>query len=83
MAARSADGCRRSPGYFLLSGRLSDLPALSITLRIKSYWVWTSRSAISIAESMISCRLDGRSPCADSASSTVSTHLRTASMAAR
>lgn len=57
----------RSVAYFAPSDPLSDLPALSITLRTNSYCVWTSRSAISIAESTTSCRLDGPSPCAGSA----------------
>jgi hypothetical protein len=46
-------------GYLLVSVVLSDLPAFSITFRMNSYCVWTSRSAICIAESTISSRLDG------------------------
>src|ERR1019366_4176193 len=49
--------------YFEPPGLLSALPALSTTLRRKSYCVWTSRSAISIAESMTSWRLEVPSPC--------------------
>ena len=46
------------------SALLSVVPALFTTLRMKSYCVWTSPSAISMAASTISCRLDGRSPSA-------------------
>jgi hypothetical protein len=70
-------------GYLLVSVVLSDLPAFSITFRMNSYCVWTSRSAICIAESTISSRLDGPSPCAGSALSTLSANLRTTSIAAR
>jgi len=71
--------------YFSSSSRPSAAPVLCMTLRRNSYWVLTSRSAISIAASTISRRRDGRSPCgnAGNASSTTSTNLRTASIAAR
>ena len=49
--------------YLTASHLVSDLPALSITLWMNSYCAWTNRSAISRAESTISCRLDGPSPC--------------------
>src|SRR5512143_3512216 len=57
-------------------------PAERTTLRRKSYCVCTSRSAISNAASMTSCRFDGPSPCGGSDLSTVSANLRTASSAA-
>jgi chromosome partitioning protein len=83
-ASAAAAPARRLPDrYFFSSDVLSDLPALSMTLRMKSYCVWISRSAISIAASTTSCRRDGPSPWPGSAWSTVSTNLRTASTAAR
>ena len=56
-----------SAAYFLAAEVPTDLLALSITLRMNSYWVWSSRSAISIAESTTSCRREGPSPRAASA----------------
>src|ERR1019366_1330614 len=71
--------------YVSSSSRPSAVPASCTTLRRNSYWVLTSRSAMSIAASTISRRRDGRSPCgnAGNASSTTSTNLRTASIATR
>src|SRR5438552_5857739 len=60
-----------------------DLPALRTALRRKSYCACTRRSAISRAESTISCRLGAVLPRIGSARSTVSTNLRTASTVAR
>src|ERR1035437_7663525 len=89
--ARRADCAtrgRRSAGraaapYFFSSCLLSASPAPCTTFCRNSYCVWTSPSAISMAASTISRRLDGRSPRAGRFSSTVSTNLRTASIAAR
>ena len=70
-------------GYFRLSDPVTVLPALSTTLSRNSYCVWTRCCAISRAESVISLLLDGSSPCGGSVRSTVSTNLRTASIALR
>src|ERR1019366_6830303 len=84
LRGRRVLAAHEAPYYFPSPGPPSALPALCATLRRKSYSVWTSWSAISKAASMMSCRLDGcSSPSDGSFSSTVSTNLRTAPIAAR
>src|SRR5664280_1875042 len=70
--SRDGDCARiRLVSYFAWSDPPCALPALSTTSRRKPYWVCTSRSAISKAASMISCRVDGcSSPIDGSFSST-------------
>ena len=83
--------CGRPPYFSLAAGFLAppdaliDRPVESITLRMKSYWACTSRSAISNAESMTSCRREGPSSCGSAGSvlSTLSTKVCTASITAR